>query len=91
MLCVKTGAKVFIYELGATVAADIYRVGPVGTGTVVIRWTLGSERHCGPIKARAEGATHFVLEGPKQSDDWCREDIGVIVTQRYLLEGETDS
>jgi hypothetical protein len=85
MYCVKTGARVFIYELGAVVAADIYAVGPE---TLVIRWTPKSAEYMGPIKARSVGATHFVLEGVNQNDDWCREDICVMVTQRRFLEGE---
>lgn len=85
MHCVKTGARVFIYELGAVVAGDIYSV---GNDALVIRWNEKSLHYVGPIKARELGATHFVREGPRQNDDWCREDIGVMVTQRRLLEGE---
>lgn len=85
MYCVKTGASLFIYELGAMVAADIYAV---GEQTLVARWNLGSMHHTNPIKARELGATHFVMEGSRTNDDWCREDIGVMVTQRRFLEGE---
>ncbi len=85
MHCVKTGARLFIYELGILVAADIYAV---GEHTLVARWNLGSVHHTGPIKARELGATHFALTGVRQLDDWCREDIGVMVTQRRFMEGD---
>lgn len=85
MNCVKTGADVYIYELGATVAADIYSV---GLDTLVIRWTERSQQYMGPNAAKQSGATHFVLQGPRQSDDWVRPDICVMVTQRRFLEGE---
>jgi hypothetical protein len=85
MKCVFTGARVFIYELGAIVAADVYSV---GQETLVIRWNERSLQHVGPIKARELGATHFVMEGHRQGDDWCREDIAVMVTHRNLFDGE---
>jgi len=84
-LCVKTGAKVFIYDLGIMAPADIYAVGPE---TLIIRWNLAGARDVGPIKARELGATHFVQEGPRQDDDWCRDDLGVLVTQRRFVEGD---
>lgn len=85
MNCVYTRARVFIYELGALVAADLYAV---GQEAIVIRWNERSLQHCGPVKARELGATHFVREGHRHGDDWCREDIAVMVTRRDLLEGE---
>jgi hypothetical protein len=85
MHCVKTGASLFIYELGILVAADIYAV---GEHTLVARWNLRSVQHVGPIKARELGATHFALEGVRQNDDWCRDDLGVLVTQRRFMEGD---
>ncbi len=85
MYFVKTGARAYIYELGAVVAADICQV---GNDTLVIRWTEKSAQYMGPSEARTKGATHFVLTGPSQKDDWCREDICVLVTQRRFLEGE---
>lgn len=84
MYCVKTGARAYIYELGAVVAADIYQV---GNDTLVIRWTEKSVQYMGPSEARTKGATHFVLEATSQRDDWVREDVGVMVTQRRFVEG----
>lgn len=84
MYCVKTGARAYIYELGAVVAADIYQV---GNDTLVIRWNEKSTDYMGPDEARTLGATHFVLRAPHQRDDWTREDVGVMVTQRRFVEG----
>lgn len=84
MYCVKTGARAYIYELGAVVAADIYQV---GNDTLVVRWNENSINYMGPDEARTNGATHFVLQAPSQRDDWVRDDIGVLVTQRRFVEG----
>lgn len=84
MYCVKTGARAYIYELGAVVACDIYQV---GEEALVVRWNERSTEYMGPSEARTKGATHFILQGPSQRDDWCRDDIGVMVTHRRFVEG----
>lgn len=84
MYCIKTGARAYIYELGAIVAADIFRV---GEDALVIHWNKQSADYMGPGEARAKGATHFVLQAPHQSDDWKWDDHGVMVTQRRFVEG----
>lgn len=88
MYCVKNGASLYIEELGQIVAADIYQV---GQDVLVVRWLPEQQKNSPFISeqgAREIGATHFVTTGPWPAEDWCRSELGVLVTQRYLLHGE---
>lgn len=87
MKCVKTGAQIYIQELDGMYAADIYAVGP---DTLVVRFNERSRHYISLPDAREMGATHFAYQpyGFDMSADWCRDDIGVLVTQRKYVEGE---
>jgi hypothetical protein len=85
MNCVKIGAQIYIEELGAVFAADIYSVGP---DVLVVRFNGKSERWTTMEEAEALGATHFAHQPTVPTGDWCREDLGVLVIHRAYVRGE---
>lgn len=88
MKCLKTGAQVYIQELGAIYPADVYGVGP---DTLIVRLNPKGKQECWFKEEAAEqGATHSVLIGNPlgQDEDWVRDDLGVVVCLRANFEGE---
>lgn len=94
--CVKTGARVFIQQLGVVVAADIYSV---GSTALVVRWTLGSENEVPTQLDNWNGFevltpvdpatyTHIAHQANFDKGDWVRPDLGVGVFMRSHLIGE---
>jgi hypothetical protein len=86
--CVKTGARVWVQELGAVYAADIYAV---GSSHLVVKFNNEYPENTNvwdPDEAMDLGATHFAMRANFPKGDWLREDLGVLMLARSHLSGD---
>ncbi len=74
--CLKTGARVYLEQYGVLVAADIYAI--EGGNVRIVRYTTGSPTYTTP---NDEYITHIA----DIADAWHREDLGVIVMDKFKL------